>query len=83
MQVTPVRDLDVLFRSRGVVATHLSIPERIELLQRISREHLADIMREWEIGEDDAYEMVEVYQSLGRRYSKSARRRDATTPPSP
>ena len=85
MQLVQVRDLDVLFRTVFIDARDLSITQRIDLMKKLSREHLAAIAREYEISEDEAYRLIKIYRSLGRRFSRCATAHlvERITPPSP
>jgi hypothetical protein len=72
VQLLPVRDLDILFRTAFIDARDLSIEQRIDLMKQVSREHLAAIAREYEISENEAYRLIKIYRSLGRRFSRCA-----------
>ena len=67
-----MRDLDILFRTGPIDATGLTLPQTLDLMKQRALEHLADVAREYEISEDEAYRLIKIYRSLGRRFSRCA-----------
>lgn len=67
-----MQDLDVLFRTGLIDATGLNFEQTLDLMRQRAIEHVADVAREYEVSEDEAYRLIAIYRSLGRRFSRSA-----------